>query len=302
MGLEEDLQKAQENKSKGNQELAALKERIAKGESLGNPIKDYLFVFYGTTDFPAVEERLQKLSETIQAHNGQQAMVLYIQSKLVHEGGCWGGPEYNKEVIGQQFGVLDGELTFNLENGGVVLPTSKHVQKGEDPYLWRVDEKSWKLKEECITIPGYNFTPSHFFGGDNLPKPELLLGDEVELYFSTGRSYFESYLETRSQEWKKNLFELNLSVNEDYLAASTALGVEVPSRFKERYEAKLRQRKEDILEKIQDPSQVKHYLARALELNLHQEEREIELQPGIKMNVPEYLRAQCEKYKIKIPE
>src|SRR3989344_4568934 len=267
MGLEEDLQKAQENKSKGNQELAALKERIAKGESLGNPIKDYLFVFYGTTDFPAVEERLQKLSETIQAHNGQQAMVLYIQSKLVHEGGCWGGPEYNKEVIGQQFGVLDGELTFNLENGGVVLPTSKHVQKGEEPYLWDVGGQSWKLKEGGITIPGYNFAPSHLLGGDSLPKPELLLDDEVELYFSTGKIYFESYLESRSQEWKKDLFELNLSVNEEYLAASTALGVAVPSRFKEKYDAQLRQRKEDILEKIQDQNQVRHYLTQALKLN-----------------------------------
>src|SRR3989344_3738540 len=167
MGLEDDLKTALEIKGKGVQELATLQQRVAKGESLGNPIKDYLFVFYGTTDFPAVEERLQKLSETIQAHNGQQVMVLYIKSELVHEGGCWSGPEYNKEVIGQQFGVLDGELTFNLENGGVVLPTGKHVQKGEEPYLWRVDERSWKVKEGGIAIFGYRF--ESILLGDTLP-------------------------------------------------------------------------------------------------------------------------------------
>ncbi|MDO8510832.1 MAG: hypothetical protein Q7S55_01575, partial [Nanoarchaeota archaeon] len=156
--------------------------------------------------------------------------------------------------------------------------------------------------EGGIAVAGYHYGPSYSVEESRLPRPEILLGDEVELYFSTGKSYFESYLETRSQEWKKDLFELNQSVNEEYLAASTLLGVEVPSRFKEKYDAQLRQRKEDILEKIQDQNQVRHYLTQALKLNLHQEQREIELQPGVKMNVPEYIRAQCEKYKIKIPE
>lgn len=304
MGLEDDLRKALDNQHQGNQELAALQQRVAKGESLGDPLKDYLLVHYGTTDFPAVEERLRALSETVKAHNGQQVMVLYVKSELEERrGGCFGGDVYNHEFVGQQLGVLNGDLTYNLENGAVVLPTDKYVQKGEESFIFMITEESWRLKGGGIPIPGYTYyQPGTFMENSAFSKREMLFDDEVELYFSTGKTYFESYLEARSQSWKEELLEESKMVNGEYIAASTLLGVKVPARFKEKYDTKLRQRKEDILEKIKNPNQVKQYLAKALELNLHQEEREIELQPGVKMNVPEYIRAQCEKYKIKIPE
>ena len=162
MTLEEDLQKALEAKSKGNQEVTALKERIVKGESLGNPIKDYLFVNYGTTEFPIVEEQLKSLSDRINAHNGQQVMVLYTKQEVIREGdgGCFGGGDWTRlKVTGQQLGVLNDELKFNLSNGSIVLPTNKYAQKGGDLHIWEVDQHLWELKEGDISIPGYHFGP-----------------------------------------------------------------------------------------------------------------------------------------------
>jgi len=63
---------------------------------------------------------------------------MYIQSEFVDKGGCFSDPRYEKEVVGQQLGVLSGELKFNLNDGGIILPTNKYAQKGEEPFFSEV--------------------------------------------------------------------------------------------------------------------------------------------------------------------
>lgn len=306
MALEEDLQKALEAKDKGNQEVTALKERIVKGESLGNPIKDYLFVNYGTTEFPIVEEQLKSLSDRINAHNGQQVMVLYTKQEVIREGdgGCFGGGDWTRlKICGQELGILNGELKFNLANGSIILPTQNYAQKGEDLHIWEVDHYPWKLKEEGITIPGYHYAPQYFEESRRLARPEILVDDEVELYFSTGLSFFEQYLSSRSKAWKEHLLETNpRDVNGDYLDALNLLGLAAPERFQQKYDAQVEQHRMEVLEGIKNQKEAKQYLAQALALGMHQEEKTIQLELGITMNLPEYIKAQCDKHGIKIPE
>ena len=304
MTLEEDLQKALEAKDKGNQEVVAVQERIKNGESLGNPIKDYLYVGYGTTDFPVVEQKLQELSDKVNVHNGQQVMVLYLKNKLVDEGGCFSGPEYNQEIVGRQLGVLKGELKFDLESLEIILPTEMYVQKGEEPFFFDLREGTWKGKEGGITIPGYHFESSYpFFEGERLPAPELFFGDEVELYFSTSGSSFKQYLSSRSEEcFKRELLEGTFPVNAEYLTAATMLGVEVPARFKRKYDLQINYQKIKVLHAIHQGKVNSRIIKQALDLGLHQEEKTLQPEPGITINVPEYLQAQCDKYEIKIPE
>lgn len=308
MALEEDLQKALEAKNKGDQELMALKERVAKGESLGDPIKDYLFVCYGTTEFPVVEEQLKSLSDKIKDHNGQQVMVLYTKQEVIREGdgGCFGGGDWTRLVVkGQQLGVLNGELRFNLSNGSIVLPTNKYAQKGGDLHIWEVDRHLWELKEGDIAIPGYHYGPNYLFEERNrLARQEILVSDEVELYFSTEISFFEQYLSSRSNDWKEHLLKEKSvrNMNGNYLDALNLLGLSAPERFQQKYDAKVEQHRMQVLEGIKNQKEAKHYLPQALELGMHREERIIELESGISMHLPTYLKAQCDKYNIKIPE
>ncbi len=310
MGLEDELKKALELRSISNQEMSALRQRVSKGESLGDPIKDYLFVSYGTTEFLVAEEKLRKLSETVQAHNGQQVMLLYTKSETVHEGGCFGGGLSRLQIVGEQLGVLNGEVKFDVAKGDILLPTNHYVQKGDDPFFFECDDKHWKRKEGNITIPGYHFRPTLPLEDGRIPGPEMLFDDEVELYFSIGKIYFEQYLASRSKGWKDHLLRENSRIDEDFFTALNLLGTQAPPRFQEKYDKHIEIETLTIIDglrsehKIGRPNQgnIKNYLERAIKLGLHKEPREIELEPGVKMDIPEYIIAQCQKYKITIPE
>jgi len=165
----------------------------------------------------ALGEDLQQLSDKIKAHPNLQVMVLYTKSEIIDEEGCFGGGLSRLEIIGQQLGVLNGDLTFNLENSRVILPTSKYLQKGEEPYLFDIDGYPWKLTEGGIAIRRYHFSPEFSFKNWSLPKLEVLLGDEVELYFSVGRTYFEEYLASRSEAWKEELLKEDNCLDEQNL-------------------------------------------------------------------------------------
>ena len=137
---------------------------------------------------------------------------------------------------------------------------------------------------------------------DKLPKLEVLFGDEVELYFSVEKTFFEHYLEDRSEAWKKHLLEERGYVEGEYLVALNLLGVEAPARFKQKYDAQVQRHRDQVLEGIRSQKNAPQYLKQALELGLHKEEQTIQLEPGISMNLPEYLRTQCNKHGIKVPE
>lgn len=311
MGLEDDLKKVQEVKSKGNQELTALRQRVIEGESFGDPIKDYIFISYGTTEFPAAEEKLQNLSKTVQAHHGHQVMILYTKTELTEKGGCFGSDRYENTLVGQQLGVLNGELKFDLEKGGILLPTAKYVQKGHDPYfIFDCQGVPWKLEEGNILIPGYHLRISLSMEESTLPSPEMFFGDEVELYF-TSSSNFEIYNKSKKgSEDQKAVLERGFqrripsweSPDQEYLTICDLLSVEVPPRFREKHNHRLAEKKEEVVKNLGDGKDVRHYLQQAVTLGLHKEPREIELEPGIKMNVADYVTAQCEKYKIEIPK
>jgi hypothetical protein len=309
MGLEEDLKKAQDVAGQGNQELAALRQRIVNGESLGDHIKDYIFVSYGVTEFPAAEEKLRKFSETVEAHNGQQVMLLYTKSELIERGGCFSSDRYENTLVGQQLGLLDGEIKFDLVKGGILLPTNKYVQKGEDPFFFDFGTEAWKLKEGNIVVPGYHFRVALALEESRLPGPEMFFGDEVEFYFSSNHWEFDAYKNSKDRsEDKKGMLERSFhfardsAVNLQYIAALNLLDVEVPPRFQERYNTQIRKKKEAVLEGIRGQENIEYYLHQALKLGLHKESREIQLEPGIKMNIPEYILAKCKEYKVKIPE
>jgi len=86
------------------------------------------------------------------------------------------------------------------------------------------------------------------------------------------------------------------------MVALNLLGVEAPSRFKEKYDSEVRKQKEQVLDQIRSRRNINQSLGQALKLGLHQEDRIFQLEPGITMNVPEYIRGQCKIHNLKIPE
>ncbi len=319
MTTKEDLEKILSNKTKQKEELTLLKARIEKGESLGDSIKDFIFMYYGKTDLPEFKEKIEDLQEKIASHQGKQIMVLRTREVDVMRGGPDSEPWYQTKVCGLQLGILKGELGFNLGAGEIILPVERYVQKGSSPYFsFECKEKDWKLQEEGITIAGYQFhvtlsgLDSHFnIDSENLDL-NILFGDEVELYFTTIGHEFEVYQQSKLtaenpeeflQMYFKNHVDEFGNRYSDYIPALNLLNENVPKRFQEKFDQQLKQKKEDILKHIYGPDHRNRdkYFQHAVELGMHNEERTFELEPGITMNISKYIRANCELYNIDIP-
>ena len=312
MGIDEDLQKVVDAKSEGKEKLAEIVKRVKAGESLGSPMKDFLFVCYGDRNNTESEKKISELQKRINGSKDQQILLVHASHEEKGEHGCFGGGWMDEVIYHMQLGVLSGELSFDMNEGYLVLPMESHVSKGHEFFdRYGLRDKKWELQAGDIRIPVHRvYSPPAFYmlsGTSSHNELDLILGDvNVELYFCVGASMFKPYKERKGkkakEELRKELLEFSRSVDEDYMDALRLLEVEPSQYFSQRYEEQVLEKKRAVVNSIMDEKDVKHNLHKAIELGLHKEERSVELQPGITMNVPEYILGRCEEYKIEIPE
>lgn len=316
MGLELDIESILELRnqrssaqSEASERLKQLQEKIKKGESTGDKIRDFVIVNLGTLS-PDAEKLYRETEAKLRNSAGNQILVVE-QSESIH--GCPGivPPQYiNPMFIGidteLRLGVLTSGLELDIGGGKIVFPTERHARK----YDWRSMNR-WELEEGPISFSCYEFRN---LGKDvhrrMAPMPNdfsahfehgliLYLGEEVEQYFVGNRHLDTSYVEA-----------LNL------------LGQEAPERFRKKYDQEVYQTKIGIINKLEELTgreaklteteakmklketreEVQEYLKQSIELGMHKGSLRVEYKPGMEINVSAYISGMCEKYRVEIPK
>ncbi len=239
MTLEEDLQKALEAKQQVNQNVEALKQRIMQGESLGDPVKDAVFLW---GDYYDLEKDLRGLQKNVAENQGKQVLALYTRHIKANDEGCVIELFDRTETNGQQLGIIAGELYFDFLHRKIIIPTQQYAHKGMFNFYFEEElefSPEWKRIESSLAIPHLEYVAKHLQGNYNL---ELLFGDEVELYF-TNSMYFDIYKNSKDQgEDPKAVLERcfqsiaksNYVGDPEYVQALNVLNIEVPARFRAR--------------------------------------------------------------------
>ena len=348
MGLESDIQdileldnKSSFAQSEASEKLRRLQEKIKRGDSTGDRIKDFVIANLGTL-FPEAEEPYRKIEERLKNGEGHQILVVW-QSESIH--GCTGivSSQYlDPMFIGidteLKLGVLTSGLELNIKEGKIIFPTEKYVKKEDGN-----SRKKWELKEGPITLDWYEFTSLDkeiYRRSTKMPndfahlKNSLIfhLGKEVEQYFEG-----DSYLDT------------------SYVEALNLLEHKAPERFRKKYDEELYQTRVRIINKLEELTErevklgaeiksiygsiknggfmmggaitivededdarvvsigprmklkeiieeIQEYLKQGIELGMQKGSLRIEQKPRMEVNIPSYISGMCEKYKVEIPK
>ncbi len=252
MGLNPDIKEILElNKRSSSaqsiafEKLEKLREKIKSGDSTGDKIKDFVIVNLGTLS-PNNEKPYRETKARLKDGIGGQILVVK-QKESTH--GCPGiiPPQYiNPMFIGidteLRLGVLTSGLKLDIEGGEIIFPTERHARKYD-----RSLRSKWELKEGPISLGLYEFmnlgkevkrrrTPmlndfSSFFEHGLM----LHLGEEVEQYFS-----------------RKSPLDDKCILDTSYVDALNLLNLEIPERFKKKYDENVHQKRVGIINKLEE--------------------------------------------------
>ncbi|MFC1754914.1 hypothetical protein ACFL96_16215 [Thermoproteota archaeon] len=189
----------------------------------------------------------------------------------------------------------------DLPDRGMIEPVRGGVESLERSLQILIGEEAVELYHR---VPGYQlFGPSGVFNRRKEGKlsdeelEELLNGffkdhadlgyvDALRLIDHSVPEYFQTkydtFYENKRQKVIKDLFEL--------------VDIMDPLVSKEELHWSERDKLKDARKKMTGT------LKEAFELNLHKDERELVLRPGMRVDVPEYITGMCEQYDIEIPE
>src|SRR3989344_654408 len=239
MTLEEDLHKALETQNRSNQDLDALRERILKGETLGDPLKDAAFVW---RDYLQLEKDLQELQQNVTNNQGKQVLAIYSREIKANDDSCVVELFDRTEINGLQLGLVRGELYFDFRNNKIIIPTQEYAHKGQVNLLAHQmpSSENWMIVPGNLELPKIEYIAKHLSGNYNL---QLLFGDEVELYF-TNPMEFDIYQKAKNrgdhdlkgvlERRFQTIADQNYAGDPEYVKALDLINVEVPSRFKAR--------------------------------------------------------------------
>lgn len=234
--------------SVASEKLKRLQEKIKSGDSTGDKIRDFVIVNLGTLS-PDNEKPYRETEARLKDGIGNQILVVE-QKESTH--GCPGilPPRYiDPMFIGidteLRLGVLTSGLELDIGEGKIILPTERHARK----YGLEYSINKWELKEGPISLGVYEFMN---LGKDvqrrrMTPMPNdlstpfehglmLHLGEEVEQYFSRNR----------------NLLDNKCILDTSYVDALNLLGLEIPERFKKKYDENVYQERVGIINKLEE--------------------------------------------------
>ncbi len=230
------------------EKLKRLQEKIKSGDSTGDKIRDFVIVNLGTLS-PDNEKPYRETETRLKDGVGNQILV-EEQKKTIH--GCPGivPPRYiDPMFIGidteLRLGVLTSGLELDIGEGKIILPTERHARRyGLDEY----SGNKWELKEGPISLGLYEFmnlgkevqrrmTPMPNYLSTPFEHGLMLhLGEEVEQYFSKNRS----------------LLDDKCILDTSYVDALNLLGLEIPKRFKKKYDENVHQERVGIINKLEE--------------------------------------------------
>jgi len=229
------------------EKLKGLQEKIKSGDSTGDKIRDFVIVNLGTLS-PDNEKPYRETEARLKDSVGSQILVVE-QKESTH--GCPGilPPRYiDPMFIGidteLRLGVLTSGLELDIGEGKIILPTERHARK----YGLEYSINKWELKECPISLGLYEFMNlGKEIQKRMTPMPNdlftpfehglmLHLGEEVEQYFSRNRS----------------LLDDKCILDTSYVDALNLLGLEIPERFKKKYDENVHQKRVGIINKLEE--------------------------------------------------
>jgi hypothetical protein len=106
--------------------MNALKARIRSGESTGERVTDFLIVSGGHV-FPKVADYFREIDKKITERQGEFVMVIREDTRLVQEGGCFGGSITDTDTRLTLALLGSGGLIFDLEKCDWGFPTRRRA-------------------------------------------------------------------------------------------------------------------------------------------------------------------------------
>ncbi|MBW3011733.1 hypothetical protein KY311_00965 [Candidatus Woesearchaeota archaeon] len=337
MALEDDIREAEELKeasskagSAVNDKIDEIRAKIAKGESTGDNVLDFVLYQLHTYSEKA-QEPFRKLYEKLQGNAGKPVLVIVHEDydPVHYDPPKPGGSGITETYTDLYIGVLDSDFRYDPTSIVIELPTARHAHKTNRSYR----SHNWTLVKKPITIESWLISQRHcfpFIGGfPEGRRLQVFAGDEVEQYFRKRPIHYS--------EGKLGFMDT------DYVRALNLLGVEAPKDFREKYDKETHEEKLKIISDLEElvahesnmklhvkqkeesmgrderfdsvsitlitsndrkvientTRSIKENLAKALELGMDNNELELELKPGVKMNVPEYIAGLCKQYGVK---
>lgn len=266
--------KSSESQKERTEQLSFLREKIKNGEeSTGDPIKDFMLAYYLEQKM-GVEEKIISLEKDISNNQGIQIFVIKeegiyhpprINSYVMYCMPPMGNMGKNKE---ENIGILDGNLSFNMKAGNLLIPTKEYVARGNN--LMNINTKRGEgLQKGPIKI---NYTEFVYLN-ESIPDTgsshnsrifnslRILIGDEFITYFYKMPTTFDYYgkkfweLIEKKMDGKQVQKEIdNLTngkqVDSFYYEALKLLGQKVPKEYQERYDKQIYEEKVEIINKL----------------------------------------------------
>lgn len=233
----------QNSQATAAKKLKELGERIKKGESTGDKIKDFVISLGAISE--DYEKPYRKMEARLKNKTGNQILVVK-QQESIH--GCPGiiPPQHIDPIfIGVdtelKLGVLTGGLELNIEEGMIIFSTDKYVRK-----YGKLSEENWELKESPISlgwfefmnlgkeVQGRTFSMPNNFSTNFQCGLRVHVGEEVEKYFRR-----ESFAKVRP-------------LDTSYVEALNLLKQEVPQDFRIAYDKKVYQKKVGMINKLEE--------------------------------------------------
>ena len=306
------LREGEEVKKQAYRELCQLRAGIKDGSiTSGDQITDFCLVICGV-DTEGIEDKLRGIDAKIDAHQGEQMLIVQQSYERQGEDGCFSQSYLVPTGSFLRLGVLSGKLSFSYEpkdfdlemmDNGLLFPTKKYARKGNP---WREYEPNWVLEEGRIAVSSENLarysqdSRVRNIHSDRSEKRYFLIGnEEVELYFRSSSWQQQNRDFENLSEADKEYLGRSQYINSDYAEALDLLGIEAPLEFRVAFDRGSDQRKVKVFYEIldlKDESKLKERLEYAVKIGLHEYNKTIQRkEPGTVTHIGQYVSARCEQ-------
>ncbi|MBI4016145.1 MAG: hypothetical protein HY363_00455 [Candidatus Aenigmarchaeota archaeon] len=164
------LQDAEIAKRKSDKDISKLVVAIRRGESTGNPIKDFVIACSHVLKDSYLEKKLTAVQDEIRNNQGEQFLIIE-REEIIEAGNCWTPDVHQCKYQNSKLGVIRGELCLDSTCGIVRIPISPHAEqeyrqskwnyRGRYPTIGHFDilkvnswtEHPWEKERSIVYLP-----------------------------------------------------------------------------------------------------------------------------------------------------
>ncbi|MBI4451718.1 hypothetical protein HY642_07125 [Candidatus Woesearchaeota archaeon] len=286
--------------------LAGLKQlqgAVAKGETTGDRIRDYVLLFHGTLAEEAAKPYLM-LQDALKP--GLSVLVVSERSHELwrdHHSGCV--PRFPAQPVedSAKFGIVTGQLDVDMKEGCLVLPMACYVSRSRRS-AWHKHEGNMQLYwTELLTWDELKAVAELRVPYVPPIIPQSRAGIPKDFVEMLARSDPCAMVHIMAGKDVDTYFAGKLSGHRDYTKAMRMLGSDAPGWFSEHYDKEIAEKRAAVLAAVQDVAYGRHkdvvqWLRDALDVGLHESDETITGRKGVVIRLKDLVAGLCEEYKI----